>query len=109
MNHNIRPLVEELLQLKAKLIPLEATFERKKEEIRSAGADTYEVPGKGKVTVAAATQRAPKGTAIVLDPEKLAIADPKLTASLFELGILRTDTIYSRACKARVEVTPEMA
>lgn len=104
MNDNLKPTIAELLYLKAKLEPLEAQYEAAKEVIRAAGADTYDVPGKGKVIVSAAVERRAKGTEIVIDPVKLEQAHAKLKAQLFALGILKTETIYTRASKAKVEV-----
>ncbi|TGP24549.1 hypothetical protein EN875_034925, partial [Mesorhizobium sp. M2D.F.Ca.ET.232.01.1.1] len=88
MQENIMPVAVELLALKAQIEPLEARYEALKEQIRPAGADTYDVPGVGKVVVSAAVERRPKGTEIVIDPVKLEAADRKLKAKLFELGIL---------------------
>lgn len=104
MKSNLQPIIDELLALKAKLEPLEARYEAAKESIRAAGADTYEVPGVGKVIVSAAVERKAKGTEIVIDPEKLEVADANLKAKLFALGILKTETIYTRPSKAKVEV-----
>lgn len=104
MQENIRPTVDELLAIKAKLVPLEARYEVLKELIRPLGADTYDRPGVGKVVVSAAVEKRPKGTEIVIDPVKLEAADRKLKAKLFELGILKTETTYTRASKAKVEV-----
>jgi len=104
MNPNVKPIVLELLDLKAKLEPLEARYERAKEQIRAAGAETYPVPGVGKVVVSAAVERRAKGTEVVFDPEKLEMAGAKLKAQLFSLGILKTETIYTRASKSKVEV-----
>jgi len=104
MQENIRPTVEELLAVKAKLEPLEERYEALKELIRPAGADNYDVPGVGKVIVSAPVERRAKGTEIVIDPVKLEQADRKLKAKLFELGILKTETIYTRASKSKVEV-----
>lgn len=109
MNDNVKPLVEQLLDLKEKLAPLENQFEAAKESIRAAGAETYPVPGRGKVIVSAAAEKKAKGTEIVIDPEKLEAADATLKAQLFALGILKTETIYSRASKAKVEVKLEAA
>ncbi|WP_353640791.1 hypothetical protein [Mesorhizobium sp. WSM2239] len=105
----MKPLVEQLLDLKEKLAPLEAKFEAAKESIRAAGASTYPVPGRGKVIVSAPSEVKAKGTEIVIDPEKLDAADPTLKAQLFALGILQTATIYSRASKSKVEVKLEAA
>ncbi|TIQ65181.1 MAG: hypothetical protein E5X41_13395 [Mesorhizobium sp.] len=104
MNDNLKPTIAELLDLKAKLEPLEAQYEAAKEVIRAAGADTYDVPGRGKVIVSEPVKRVAKGTEIVIDPEKLALANAKLKAQLFALGILKTETIYTRASKSKVEV-----
>ncbi|TPJ51620.1 MULTISPECIES: hypothetical protein [unclassified Mesorhizobium] len=104
MNENIRPTVDELLAVKAKLEPLEARYEVLKELIRPAGADTYDVPGVGKVIVSAPVERRAKGSEIVIDHAKLEAADRKFKAKLFELGILKTETTYTRASKAKVEV-----
>ncbi|TPL42670.1 MULTISPECIES: hypothetical protein [unclassified Mesorhizobium] len=104
MNDNLKPTIDELLSLKAKIEPLEARYEQLKELIRPAGADTYDIPGKGKVIVSAAVERRVKGSEIVIDPVKLETADRKLKAKLFELGILKTETTYTRASKAKVEV-----
>ncbi|RUU79736.1 hypothetical protein [Mesorhizobium sp. M7A.F.Ca.MR.362.00.0.0] len=104
MNENLKPTIAELLNLKAQLDPLEAKFEAAKEVIRAAGADSYDVPGVGKVIVSAPVLRTAKGTAIVIDPEKLEQASAKLKAQLFTLGILKTETIYTRASKSKVEV-----
>ncbi|RWD47436.1 hypothetical protein [Mesorhizobium sp.] len=104
MNDNLKPTIAELLDLKAQLEPLEAQYEAAKEVIRAAGADTYDVPGKGKVIVGAPVKKVAKGTEIVIDPEKLEQADRNLKVKLFALGILKTETIYTRASKAKVEV-----
>ncbi|ESY35814.1 hypothetical protein NKK48_01815 [Mesorhizobium sp. C386A] len=104
MNDNLKPTIAELLTIKAQLEPLEARYEVAKELIRAAGADTYDVPGVGKVIVSAPVLRKAKGTEIVIDPEKLEAANPKLKAQLFALGILKTETIYTRASKSKVEV-----
>ncbi|MES0183317.1 hypothetical protein NKK48_01210 [Mesorhizobium sp. C386A] len=89
MNDNLKPTIAELLTIKAQLEPLEARYEVAKELIRAAGADTYDVPGVGKVIVSAPVLRKAKGTEIVIDPEKLEAANPKLKAQLFALGILK--------------------
>ncbi|TIW52455.1 MAG: hypothetical protein E5V54_30090 [Mesorhizobium sp.] len=104
MQENIRPIAVELLALKAQMAPLEARYEALKEQIRPAGADTYDIPGAGKVIVSAAVERRPKGSELVIDHQKLETADRKLKAKLFELGILKTETTYTRASKAKVEV-----
>ncbi len=107
MNDNLNPTILELIGLKAQLEPLEAKYEAAKEVIRAAGADTYQIAGKGKVIVSAPVERKPKGTEVVLDPVELEKADPKLKAKLFTLGILKTETIYTRASKPKVEVQLE--
>lgn len=109
MNDNMKPLVAQLIELKKKLTPLEDEYEEKKELIRAAGADTYEIPGQGKVIVSAPSLKTAKGTEIIIDPEKLEAAGAKLKGQLFALGILKTETIYTRASKSKVEVKLEAA
>ena len=102
--NNIQTLVRELITLKQKLEPLENAFEAAKESIRAAGAETYEIPGQGKVLVSAPVEKKPKGVELILDAEKLESADPKLKAQLISMGILKLETIYTRPSKSKVEV-----
>lgn len=107
MTPNLQPTVLELIELKAKIEPLEQRLEVAKELIRAAGADTYSIPGRGTVTVSAPVLRKPKGTEIIIDHEKLEAADEKLKGKLFALGILKTETTYTRASKSKVEIKVE--
>lgn len=109
MKDNVSPLVEKLIDLKSQLAPLERDFDDAKELIRDVGPDTYTIPGKGKVIVSEPSVRKPKGTQVVLDAEALEQASPKLQAQLFQLGILKSETQYTRASKSKVEVKLEAA
>ena len=103
------PVIEELLELKKQLEPLETKFDQAKESARAIGPETYQIPGKGTVKVSEPVEKKPKGTQVVLDAEKLEAANQDLKARLFELGILKTETAYTRASKAKVEVRLEAA
>ncbi|MBN7759824.1 hypothetical protein JYP52_01630 [Nitratireductor aquibiodomus] len=107
MKSNIQPLVLQLINLKAKMEPLEHLYEKTKTALRGAGADTYHIAGKGTVTVSEPSVAKPKGTKVVLDDTALEAAPAKLKSELFRLGILKIETIYTRASKARVEVKLE--
>ena len=109
MNNNVKPIVIELIATKAELEPLEAKYERAKEQIRAVGPDTYKIPGMGTVIVSAPVERKAKGSQITLDPEQLEKADPELKAELFALGIVSVETVYTRASKSKVEVKLETA
>ena len=71
MNDNVKPIVLELIETKAKLDPLNAKFDNAKERIREVGPDTYTIPGVGKVIVSAPVERKVKGSELVIDHEAL--------------------------------------
>ncbi|TIS85671.1 MAG: hypothetical protein E5W88_25405 [Mesorhizobium sp.] len=97
-------LVNELLAIEAKLVPLEARKEELKEALRGFGAKAYTVGGVGTVQVSEPAISKKTGTKLEVDQTQL----PKLSKGtfdeVFEKGFAFYADVMSRAAKARVEI-----
>jgi hypothetical protein len=99
-------LAKRLLELKQLATPIETEIETLTEQLRSLvaakGNTKIEatIPGWGKVTASAASERTLKGTAPALDLEAWTALQPRLR----KMGVVKDEAIYSQARKSSVSI-----
>jgi hypothetical protein len=99
-------IAAQLIDLKRQIEPLEKDYEKLADQLRAIGKADYQIPGKGKVTVTAASTPVLKGEAHELDQAVFKAQSPQVQANLIKKGIVTVKEIWSRAAKPSVKVEP---